>query len=126
MAMPDAAAAGPHATAQSMTIDVLYSPGPREVHQRAVQLPIGCTLVQGMPALALALGVPLAVLAALEVGVWGLRCPQDRLLEAGERIELYRPLRVDPKVARRERFVRQGAKSAGLFAKKRPGAKAGY
>jgi sulfur carrier protein len=45
---------------------------------------------------------------------------------SGERIEFYRPLRVDPKVARRERFARQGAKSAGLFAKKRPGAKAGY
>ena len=35
-------------------------------------------------------------------------------------------LRVDPKVARRERFNDQGAKSAGLFTKKRPGAKAGY
>jgi len=33
---------------------------------------------------------------------------------------------VDPKVARRERFARQGAKTAGLFAKRRAGAKAGY
>ncbi|MFY8043382.1 MAG: RnfH family protein, partial [Rhodoferax sp.] len=29
-------------------------------------------------------------------------------------------------VARRERFANQGAKSAGLFAKRRSGAKAGY
>jgi putative ubiquitin-RnfH superfamily antitoxin RatB of RatAB toxin-antitoxin module len=41
-------------------------------------------------------------------------------------VEIYRPLRVDPKVARRERFVKQGARTAGLFVKKRPGAKAGY
>jgi putative ubiquitin-RnfH superfamily antitoxin RatB of RatAB toxin-antitoxin module len=43
-----------------------------------------------------------------------------------DRIEVYRPLLVDPKVARRERFVKQGARGAGLFAKKRQGAKAGY
>jgi putative ubiquitin-RnfH superfamily antitoxin RatB of RatAB toxin-antitoxin module len=38
-----------------------------------------------------------------------------------DRIELYRPLKVDPKVARRERFQRQGARAAGLFARKRRG-----
>ncbi len=124
--MPNAAIAGPNATAESITVDVLYSPGPRVVQQSPVQLPVGCQLGQALPALAQALGVPLANLAALDVGIWGLRCPKDRVLMAGERIEFYRPLRVDPKVARRERFVRQGAKSAGLFAKKRPGAKAGY
>lgn len=124
--MPDAAIAGPNATAESITVDVLYSPGSRVVQERQVQLPAGCQLGQALTALALALGVPLATLAALDVGVWGLRCPQDRVLVAGDRIEFYRPLRVDPKVARRERFARQGAKSAGLFAKKRPGAKAGY
>ncbi|MDH5708755.1 MAG: RnfH family protein, partial [Hylemonella sp.] len=43
-----------------------------------------------------------------------------------DRVELYRPLKVDPKVARRERFARQGARGAGLFASKRAGAKAGY
>ncbi len=124
--MPNAAIAGPNATAESITVDVLYSPGPRVVQQRQVQLPAGCQLPQALPALAQALGVPLATLTALDVGIWGLRCPTDRVLLHGERVEFYRPLRVDPKVARRERFVSQGAKSAGLFAKKRPGAKAGY
>ena len=124
--MPRDALAESTATVESITVDVLYSPGPRVVHQHPVQLPAGCQLGQALPVLALALGVSLATLTALEVGVWGLRCPKDRVLMSGERIEFYRPLRVDPKVARRERFVRQGAKSAGLFAKKRPGAKAGY
>jgi len=41
-------------------------------------------------------------------------------------VEIWRPLRVDPKLARRERFGRQGARSAGLFAKRRPGSKPGY
>jgi putative ubiquitin-RnfH superfamily antitoxin RatB of RatAB toxin-antitoxin module len=96
------------------------------VHHQAVQLPSGGQLAQALPAIAQTLGIPLATLTGLEVGVWGLKYPKDRVLVAGDRIEFYRPLRVDPKVARRERFVRQGAKAAGLFAKKRPGAKAGY
>ncbi|MCB2018938.1 MAG: RnfH family protein, partial [Hydrogenophaga sp.] len=47
-------------------------------------------------------------------------------LRDGDRLELYRPLRVDPKVARRERFVGQGAKAAGLFSRRRPHSKSGY
>jgi len=47
-------------------------------------------------------------------------------LRAGDRLEIYRPLRVDPKVARRERFAKQGARTTGLFARQRPGAKTGY
>ena len=58
--------------------------------------------------------------------MWGRTVPLSHVLRQDDRVELYRPLKVDPKVARRERFVKQGAKSAGLFAKKRPGAKAGY
>ena len=54
------------------------------------------------------------------------KVPLAYMLRADDRVEVYRPLQVDPKVARRERFVRQGAKSAGLFTKRRPGAKAGY
>jgi hypothetical protein len=44
----------------------------------------------------------------------------------GDRLEICRGLRVDPKVARRERFVAQGARGSGLFASRRPGAKSGY
>jgi putative ubiquitin-RnfH superfamily antitoxin RatB of RatAB toxin-antitoxin module len=59
-------------------------------------------------------------------GVWGRLVRGDHVLQAGDRLEIYRPLLVDPKVARRERFTKQGARATGLFAKKRPGAKAGY
>ena len=55
-----------------------------------------------------------------------MKAGPDSMLNDHDRIEIYRALRVDPKVARRERFNSQGAKRAGLFAKTRPGAKAGY
>lgn len=59
-------------------------------------------------------------------GIWGRKQETSAPLREGDRIEVYRSLRVDPKVARRERFVGQGSRGAGLFSKKRPGAKAGY
>ena len=37
-----------------------------------------------------------------QVGIFGQRCKPDRLLQAGDRIELYRPLTADPKEVRRE------------------------
>lgn len=62
----------------------------------------------------------------LKLGIWGKRVSHQQLLHDGDRIEIYRELRVDPKVARRERFARQGSKGAGLFSAARIGAKAGY
>lgn len=59
-------------------------------------------------------------------GIWGRAVPPEAVVCDGDRVELYRPLTVDPKVARRERFAKQGARTTGLFARQRPGSKAGY
>jgi putative ubiquitin-RnfH superfamily antitoxin RatB of RatAB toxin-antitoxin module len=61
------------------------------------------------------------------MGIWGQKISTAHVLQDQDRLEMYRALTVDPKVARRERFVKQGAKkAAGLFANRRMGAKAGY
>lgn len=110
-----------------IAITVVYSARPREVLELALQLEDGCTVAQALQASGL-----LAVLAgdgepAAGQGVWGRKVALTHVLQDQDRLEVYRPLTVDPKVARRERFVRQGAKkAAGLFAKRRAGAKAGY
>jgi sulfur carrier protein len=59
-------------------------------------------------------------------GIWGRLAKTTDMLRQGDRIECYRPLLVDPKVARRKRFKRQGAKRSGLFAQRRPGSVPGY
>jgi hypothetical protein len=59
-------------------------------------------------------------------GVWGRLSEPTDMLRQGDRLECYRPLLVDPKVARRQRFKRQGAKRSGLFAHRRPGSVPGY
>lgn len=40
---------------------------------------------------------------ALDVGIWGRRCPLDQVVEDGDRVEIYRPLSIDPKEGRRLR-----------------------
>lgn len=40
---------------------------------------------------------------AAAVGVFGERCERSRTLAEGDRVEMYLPLRVDPKAARRQR-----------------------
>lgn len=114
------------ATDALLTVTVVYSAAPRSVSERDLQLPAGSTVADAIRASnLLSTMAPLRV-DTLRAGLWGRKVPFTAVLRDRDRVELYRPLLVDPKVARRERFVRQGAKSAGLFAKRRAGAKAGY
>jgi uncharacterized protein len=110
----------------AMDVTVMYSPRARVVQEVQVQLPDGATVADALRASGLAL--PFAELAnnALALGVWGRKVRPQQQVQDGDRVEVYRPLLVDPKVARRARFEAQGARSAGLFARRRPGAKAGY
>jgi uncharacterized protein len=116
--------------ADGMTITVCFAPSPRVVHTSVVQLPAHAQL---RDALALCVANPLLASAVQAVAagklycsVWGTKATPDQPLQPHDRIELCRPLRVDPKVARRERFAQQGARTSGLFAQRRPGAKPGY
>lgn len=109
-----------------MRITVVYSPGPRQVAERLLELPTGSTARHALHSSGLLNEYSELAHGPLDVGVWGRSAAPGQLLEDGDRLEIYRPLRVDPKVARRERFQKQGARSAGLFAKRRPGAKPGY
>lgn len=41
--------------------------------------------------------------SGLDLGLWGHRLPGDTELADGDRVEIYRPLQIDPKDARRHR-----------------------
>lgn len=99
---------------------VVYSPGPRRVLEWTVTLFPGATVLQALQASGLREALPEVEWRGAGVGVWGRKVRFEQVLRDGDRVEIYRPLQVDPKVARRERFRRQGAGAAGLFA--RPGA----
>jgi putative ubiquitin-RnfH superfamily antitoxin RatB of RatAB toxin-antitoxin module len=109
-----------------MAVDLVYSPRARVVQQWKLVLEVGATVADAVQRSGVLAPLTAVQVEGLEWGIWGRKVSHSQVLRDGDRVELYRALLVDPKVARRERFVRQGAKTAGLFAKRRVGAKAGY
>jgi putative ubiquitin-RnfH superfamily antitoxin RatB of RatAB toxin-antitoxin module len=105
--------------AEGVNVTIVYSPAPREVHEWAVHVPYGSTVADAITASPLRAEFPSLDVDALGVGIWGRKASPGHELKDRDRIEVYRPLKVDPKVARRERFRRQGTRAAGLFAKKK-------
>ncbi|MBI3102085.1 MAG: RnfH family protein [Burkholderiales bacterium] len=111
------------AAAPQLRITVAHARQPGQVNLWELALPLGATVADALVQCR-ASGVLTAEPVA--AGIWGRLVPQATLLQDGDRLELYRPLTVDPKLARRQRFARQGARAAGLFAQRRPGGKQGY
>jgi len=107
-------------------ITLVCAPAPREVFEQVLVLPEGATAQQAVDASELSNRQPALDCSGFTPGVWGKAAAWDRVLEEGDRLELCRPLSVDPKVARRERFQKQGARGTGLFARQREGGKSGY
>jgi putative ubiquitin-RnfH superfamily antitoxin RatB of RatAB toxin-antitoxin module len=110
-----------------ISIVIAFSPRPREVIEISMTVEQGCTVAQVLQS-EYFLAVPETCgFQVAGFGIWGRKTSTTSVLKEHDRLELYRALTVDPKVARRERFVKQGAKrAAGLFATRRHGAKAGY
>ena len=100
----------------TLRVTLVFSPAAREVCEWALELPAGSTVADAVAASSLRAQIPSQDLAAVGVGVWGRKVPPHHLLRERDRVEVYRLLEVDPKVARRERFKKQGARAAGLFA----------
>ncbi len=109
-----------------MQVTLVYAPSPRTVEELVLDVPMGTTLAQAVQASGWRQKFPELVDSELSFGLWGRVAAPYIVLRDRDRIEFYRPLRVDPKVARRERFNKQGSRSSGLFAKRRPGSKPGY
>jgi putative ubiquitin-RnfH superfamily antitoxin RatB of RatAB toxin-antitoxin module len=118
----------------TLQISICWSLAPRHVQELSLRVPQGST-VDAVLALAMlhvspdGAQVDASVAAKLKLqqpGIWGRKVPWTQAVQAGDRIELYRPLEVDPKVARRQRFKRQGKGRAGLFANRKSGSAAGY
>ena len=112
-----------------LTLSLCISPAAGVVHEASLTLPSGSTIAQALAAAVAEhpdLAETIREATPDMMGVWGKTAQPGQVLENGDRLEIYRPLTVDPKISRRERFARQGARSTGLFKRQRPGAKAGY
>jgi putative ubiquitin-RnfH superfamily antitoxin RatB of RatAB toxin-antitoxin module len=110
----------------NLRISLVYANAPRAVQEAVLDVAPGTTVLQALLQSGWLVRFPEINEQSLPLGVWGRKASGHTPLRDGDRIEVYRELRVDPKVARRERFVGQGARGAGLFTHRRPGSKAGY
>ena len=88
-------------------VEVVYSPAAREVDLVALDVAEGATVLHALRESRLLERHPQIDLASAKVGVWGRVAPLSQVLREGDRVEVYRPLTVDPKEARRQRYRKQ-------------------
>lgn len=89
----------------SPQVEVVYALPDR---QRVVTVALpaqGLTAQAAMEQSGLTVEFPEILSQPLVLGVFGAICAPDRPLRAGDRVEIYRPLRNDPRATRRERVA---------------------
>ncbi|OGI39756.1 MAG: hypothetical protein A2140_06530 [Candidatus Muproteobacteria bacterium RBG_16_62_13] len=86
-----------------MRVSVAYCPGPDRQTVIGLELDEGATVAQAIEASQLLIVHPEIGPDKLAIGVFGERVTPATVLRDGDRVEIYRPLKADPKTARRRR-----------------------
>lgn len=81
----------------------------------AIAVPAGCTAWQAVERSGILARHPSIDPAACGVGIFGTEVPRGRVLAAGDRVEVLRPLAEDPR-ERRRRLAREGRSMSGRSA----------
>lgn len=85
-----------------LRVTVVYcAPGCEDLCE--VTLPAGATVGDAIGAAGVLERRPEIAQRPPDVGIWGRACALDQTLADGDRVEIYRPLTVEPKQARRVR-----------------------
>lgn len=101
--MPDATSNNP---AQFVAVEIVYAK-PDEQVLLLVNVPQGTTVEAALELSGLLVRYPEITQQPLKVGIFGVVCSLGYVLKAGDRLEIYRALRHDPKDARRQRALNQ-------------------
>ncbi len=86
-----------------MKISIVYSMPDRQI-VRVLELPAGATLGMAVEQSGLLRDFPEIDLTSASVGIFGRVLPLQSVLQQGDRVEIYRQLRAEPKEARRRRI----------------------
>jgi putative ubiquitin-RnfH superfamily antitoxin RatB of RatAB toxin-antitoxin module len=98
------------AAAAMISIEVVYAAAPHQIDHLPLSLPVGATARDAVYASGLPQRLGAALFADLVLGLAGRPCAWATVLREHDRLELLRPLQVDPKEARRLRYRRDGLK----------------
>ena len=93
----------------SLRIVVALGVAPGRVEQVQLELDAGACVTDAVRASGFAACHPAIDLGAWRTAVWGVARPLEYPLRDRDRVELLRPLKVDPKEARRLRYQAQRA-----------------
>jgi putative ubiquitin-RnfH superfamily antitoxin RatB of RatAB toxin-antitoxin module len=83
-----------------MQVEVAFALPERQFLQ-SVELADGGTVADAIARSELAQAFPEIEIEQLQTGVWGRLAERNHVLVDGDRVELYRPLEMDPREARR-------------------------
>ncbi|KRE87161.1 hypothetical protein ASG75_03175 [Rhodanobacter sp. Soil772] len=86
----------------TIRVEVVYA-GTEQPIQRRVELADGSTVMQAIDASGIVAMLPDGVIDPARLGIFARKVAPDRLVREGDRIEIYRPLLLDPMEARRRR-----------------------
>ena len=103
-------ASGATTAATAIHAAVACSPRPGVAVEVEVDLPDGATVLDAIRASGLLERFAEIDVSSQSVGIWGRIRSLDDAVAAGDRVEIYRALRVDPKEARRLRAKRAAAR----------------
>jgi hypothetical protein len=92
----------PESEAATVQATVVYAL-PGRAHLFGVRLPAGSTVEAAIQACGILAAVPELAGRPLDVGIFGRGCRLQDPVHDADRIEIYRPLAVEPKQARRLR-----------------------
>jgi putative ubiquitin-RnfH superfamily antitoxin RatB of RatAB toxin-antitoxin module len=89
-------------------VELVWSPAAGDVQQRWLEVEEGATLETALRGCADFMASQVQPLSELRIGIWGRLRSLGTPLRERDRIEVYRPLSVDPKEARRLRHAKRG------------------
>jgi uncharacterized protein len=96
--------------AAPIEVELVHAAGVHQIEQTRLTLPAGSCVADALRASGWVERLGASSVTVLQVGIWGRVVETSTLLRARDRIELYRPLSVDPKEARRQRYRRDGVR----------------
>lgn len=97
--------------AEDIAVSVVYAE-PDRVFETVVRLPHGATVGEAIEACGIRNARPDIEIDAACIGVFSRKATFETRLRDGDRVEVYRPLKVDPKEARRRRAGRRSVQGA--------------
>lgn len=93
---------------------------PEQQELLALDVAEGTTAIEAIRASGINEKFPDLDIEVAKIGIFGKLCPPDRVLRPGDRVEIYRPLKADPKEVRR-RLAAEGKTMGQNKEKKKTG-----